>query len=210
MAFVLNGGSSALQSSETRGLHGTTCCCSRKQASPGGDFRRSVAAALGAGVLAAGTILSPLPSANIDAQASDARVVGEIETAGVFFKDVLKVLEVDDPKIAGVKIYITEFEKPLVDRMKTGKVFQQPSSISLTCSRAGPVTVSKDIDKSIHGEEVFVQSRTLSFTKAIDVRRFYDEQTNTVVYASYGSRLVKDDDDHHSRFKASLCAVKLD
>eukprot|EP00180_Rhodochaete_pulchella_P001997 Plantae.Rhodophyta-Rhodochaete_pulchella.ctg3016.p1 GENE.Plantae.Rhodophyta-Rhodochaete_pulchella.ctg3016~~Plantae.Rhodophyta-Rhodochaete_pulchella.ctg3016.p1 ORF type:complete len:223 (+),score=23.57 Plantae.Rhodophyta-Rhodochaete_pulchella.ctg3016:1220-1888(+) len=174
------------------------------------DSRTAKAAAnlLAPAIIAAGCLLSPSPSGAYTS--GEPRVIGEIDTAGIFFKDILRVVEFEDPKISGVRIYISEFDKPLIDRVKAGKWFQQPSSASVTCAKVGPTSVRPDINKSKQGEEIFTDSRTLSFSKAIDVRRIYDEESKTAVYISYGSRFIKEDDDHHTRFRASLCAVPLD
>ena len=42
------------------------------------------------------------------------------------------------------------------------------------------------------------------------MRRLYDKETGTLVYVSYSTRLVKDDDESKSRYKTSMCAVKID
>lgn len=72
----------------------------------------------------------------------------------------------------------------------------------------GPVTIAPDIAKGKEGEEVFEQARSLLF-KTLRVRRLYDEETNTLVYISYSTRLNKDEDDNKSRFKTTSCALHI-
>lgn len=67
---------------------------------------------------------------------------------------------------------------------------------------------ASQINDSEEGEEVFEENRSLFF-KAIRVKRVYDKQSNTVVYASYSTRLDKNSDKNKARFKSSLCAVSL-
>jgi catabolite regulation protein CreA len=45
--------------------------------------------------------------------------------------------------------------------------------------------------------------------KTLRVQRIYDEDTNTMVYVSFATRLDKSDDSNKSRFKSSLCAINL-
>ena len=59
------------------------------------------------------------------------------------------------------------------------------------------------------GEEVFEESKSLLF-KTLRVQRIYDEETQTVVYVSFSTRLDKNDDTNAARFKSALCAVHLD
>ncbi len=39
------------------------------------------------------------------------------------------------------------------------------------------------------------------------VRRVYDEKTNSLLYISYAERLDKSDDENKSRFKTSMCVL---
>ena len=39
------------------------------------------------------------------------------------------------------------------------------------------------------------------------VRRVYDENTNSLLYISYAERLDKSDDENKSRFKTSMCVL---
>eukprot|EP00601_Ochromonadales_sp_CCMP2298_P000458 CAMPEP_0173186116 /NCGR_PEP_ID=MMETSP1141-20130122/9951_1 /TAXON_ID=483371 /ORGANISM="non described non described, Strain CCMP2298" /LENGTH=179 /DNA_ID=CAMNT_0014109759 /DNA_START=105 /DNA_END=645 /DNA_ORIENTATION=+ len=135
------------------------------------------------------------------------REVGNIPATGFVFKDYLKINAFSDPKVKGVELYVADFERPLTEKL--GKdFFDDPSSSSLACAQVGPVVVAKDMSTSPEGEEVFEESRNLFF-KQVRVRRVYDKETNTLVYASYSTRLDKGQDTNKGRFKSSLCAVHI-
>ena len=72
----------------------------------------------------------------------------------------------------------------------------------LTISIADNIAVGKQ------GEEVFEENRSLLF-KQLKVQRIYDKEKNTVIYASFNTRLDKKSDTNKSRFKSSVCAVNL-
>ena len=69
--------------------------------------------------------------------------------------------------------------------------------------------VRDDIDTTDQGEEVFKQDRSLSL-KSVNVRRLYDEDRGIIVYVSYSTRFNKDDDESKSRYKTTMCAIKVD
>lgn len=94
--------------------------------------------------------------------AQAARDVASISTSGIIFKDTLKVSAFEDPKVSGVALYISDFERPLTEKLAKD-FFNDPSSSSLTCVRTGPMTFKSDISTSSEGEEVFEESRNLFF-----------------------------------------------
>ena len=114
----------------------------------------------------------------------------------------------DDPKVKGVTLYISNFQRPLNERLKKD-FFTDPSFASVTCVRSGPISVADNINKEKGGEEVFEEKRSLLF-KQLKVQRVYDVEKNTVIYASFNTRLDKGSDDNKSRFKSSICALSLD
>lgn len=141
--------------------------------------------------------------------ATETRQVGNIETSGLLFKDTLKVTSFADPKLPTVHLFLADFERPLAEKLSKD-FFNDPSSSSLSCVMTAPPN-AKDLaslSTSDKGEEVFEESKNLIF-KSIKVRRVYDKDTNTAVYASYSTRFDKGDDANKSRFKSSLCAVNL-
>ena len=112
-----------------------------------------------------------------------------------------------DPKVSGVELFVSEYERPLTERLARN-FFSDPTQAAVTCVRTGPVTLADDIDSSAIGEEVFSQARALLF-KSVKVRRLYDRESGTIIYVSYSERLNKQEDENKSRFKTSICAVNV-
>ena len=135
----------------------------------------------------------------------ESTIFSDITTSGLFLKDSLKVTAFTDPKVSGVTLYLSDFDRPALEKL--GNVFDDPSSASIACVKTGPVVV-KGVDKSKGGEEVFEESKNLIF-KQIRVKRLLDENTNTLVYVSYSTRFDKSNDNNKSRFKSSMCAVNF-
>lgn len=149
---------------------------------------------------------SPQPSFANDGS----KTVGTLKGSGLVFKDTLNIERFEDPKVKGVVLYISNFDRPVTEKLSKGNFFNDPSQASVACARTGtPVSIASNIAKGTGGEEVFEESRSLLF-KTLRVQRVYDEDKNTVVYVSYNTRLDKNDDSNKSRFKSSLCAVNLD
>lgn len=147
----------------------------------------------------------PLPAS----AASSPRVVAEIQGSGLVFKDSLRIEGFEDPKVKGVTLYVSNFQRPVTERMNAKTLFSDPSYASLTCVQSSPtVTISDSISKSPQGEEVFEESKSLLF-KSLKVQRIYDAPTQNLVYVSYNTRLNKNDDDNKARFKSSLCSVHV-
>jgi CreA protein len=165
-------------------------------------------AALSAVLWMAPTMIS-MTAAPLPALAAESRVVGSLTGSGLFFKDTLEIEAFEDPKVQGVKLYISNFQIPLAERLSTKNFFNDPSYASVACARGKTVAIASNIAKGPAGEEVFEESKSLLF-KTLRVQRIYDEASNTVVYVSFNTRLDKSDDSNKSRFKSSLCAVNLD
>lgn len=59
----------------------------------------------------------PKPTDQIQASEASAgegsRVIGKISGSGLVFKDTLTVESFDDPKVKGVTLYVSNFERPL-------------------------------------------------------------------------------------------------
>ncbi|KAL1527905.1 hypothetical protein AB1Y20_009280 [Prymnesium parvum] len=145
-----------------------------------------------------------------DAALADKRVIGEIAGSGLLFKDTLKIEAFDDPKVSGVQLYLSDFERPVTEKFAKGDIFSDPSQAGLTCSRSQTrVVVAAAASRDRGGEEVFSESRSLLF-KSLKVRRVVDEPGETIVYAVYSQRLDKNEDANNSRFKSNLCAVHVD
>lgn len=161
---------------------------------------------IGASIAIGAGLLSPIAPAF----AEDARIVADIPTSGLVFKDTLQIKTFSDPKLPSVHIYLADFERPITEKV-SGDFFNDPSSSSLSCVRTGPVTEEqkKTLEASKEGEEIFKENKNLLF-KSIKVNRVYDKEGKTAIYTSFSSKADKGNDKNKSRFKASLCAVALD
>lgn len=151
------------------------------------------------------TTLTALP---LPATAMESKIIGQLQGSGLVFKDTLQIESFDDPKVKGVTLYISTFQKPITERMGKG-FFTDPAYASVGCAKTGAVSVADNIVKGSQGEEVFEESRSLLF-KTLRVQRIYDVDKKTVVYVSFNTRFDKGDDSNKSRFKSSLCAVNLE
>jgi catabolite regulation protein CreA len=163
--------------------------------------------------LVLGMTFSPISTAlgtTPAAYAESSKVVGALKGSGLVFKDTLQIERFEDPKVQGVVLYISNFDRPITEKLSGGNFFNDPSYASVACARtSGSIAIADNIAKGPQGEEVFEESRSLLF-KTLRVQRIYDEEKKTVVYVSYNTRLDKNDDTNKSRFKSSLCAVSLD
>lgn len=99
------------------------------------------------------------------------REVGNIATSGIIFKDSLRINAFDDPKVSGVVLYLSDFDRPITDKL-ANNFFNDPSSSALTCVRSGPMKFKQDIYMGKDGEEVFEESRSLFF-KVRDEHHLY-------------------------------------
>ena len=172
-------------------------------------FVREASRATATASLGLSLIISPLIISPLATNAESSKVIGEITGSGLVFKDTLEIQRFDDPKIDGVTLYVTNFQRPLAERLQKD-FFSDPSFASVGCAKTKQKpTISPNINKSKQGEEVFEEAKSLLF-KTLRVQRIYDEEKNTVVYASFNTRLDKNDDANKSRFKSSVCAVSLD
>ncbi len=108
---------------------------------------------------------------------------------------------VKDPKVEGVTCHVSYFDRGIVDRLKKGNWFEDPSDSSISCRQTGPITIG-DIDMSEDGEEIFNQGISLIWKKQV-VNRIYDKANDTLMYLSH-SRQVQD-----GSAKMSLTTVPL-
>ena len=126
----------------------------------------SVRAVLAAGFLVAG------------AGMASADVVGKV---GVdWIGNDIVVEAIPDPKISGVTCHVTYFERGVIDRLKKGNWFEDPSNNAISCQQTGPVEIG-DIDLSKQGEEVFRAGMSLIWKKLV-VTRIYDKANDTLIY----------------------------
>ena len=168
------------------------------------DLSKMATATVLSTFLLANTFSPILPGGEANA---DSRLVGEIAGSGIVFKDTLNIESFDDPKVKGVTLYISNFQRPLNERLSKD-FFNDPSFASVACAKTGPISIADNIGTGKQGEEVFEENRSLLF-KQFRVQRIYDKEKNTVIYASFNTRLDKNSDTNKSRFKSSVCAVNL-
>lgn len=96
---------------------------------------------------------------------------------------------VADPEISGVTCHVAYFDRGMLDRLKNGNWFEDPSNASIACRQTGPLAIG-DIDLDEDGEEIFKESRSLVWKKLV-VNRLYDKANNTLIYLVH-SRQVQD------------------
>jgi CreA protein len=96
---------------------------------------------------------------------------------------------VKDPKVEGVTCHISYFERGVIDRLRKGNWFEDPSDSSIACRQTGPIRIG-EIELDEDGEEVFEQGLSLIWKEQV-VNRIYDRANDTLVYLSH-SRQVQD------------------
>lgn len=94
-----------------------------------------------------------------------------------------------DPEVSGVTCHVTYFDRSVIDRLRQGNWFEDPSNNAIACRQTGPITLG-DIERGPKGEPVFSESRSLIF-KTLKVQRIFDEANQTLIYLAHGSQLVE-------------------
>lgn len=118
--------------------------------------------------------------------AAYAQVVGKV---GVDWTGNDIVVEaIADPQVKGVTCHVTYFDRGVIDRLKNGNWFEDPSNNAISCSQTGPVEVG-DIDLGTKGEEVFRQGMSLVWKKMV-VNRIYDKANDTLIYLVHTRELT--------------------
>ncbi len=100
----------------------------------------------------------------------------------------IKIESFEDEKVSGVTCHMAHFDRGVIDRLRRGDWFENPSNGSISCGVTGPVVIG-DISKSKGGEEVFRQRQSIIFKK-LAVRRVWDAKNNTLVYLVYSRQIV--------------------
>ena len=108
---------------------------------------------------------------------------------------------VTDPEVKGVTCHVSYFDRGVIDRLRKGNWFEDPSDSSIACRQTGPIAIG-DIDLSEDGEEIFSQGISLIWKEQV-VNRIYDRANDTLIYLSH-SRQVQD-----GSAKMSLTTVPL-
>lgn len=101
----------------------------------------------------------------------------------------IKVDAFADPKVKGVTCHVSYFDRGLLDRVRNGQIFTDPSNSAISCQQTGPISIA-DIDKGEGGEKVFAK-RTSLVWKSVAVTRIYDKDNETLIYLSHATQ-VKD------------------
>ena len=89
--------------------------------------------------LATTLVATPFP-------AHAARTIGEIQGSGLVFKDTLKVEAFSDPKVSGVQLYLSDFQRPAAEKLAKGdlvrsRLLWRPAPPAATASLgAAPVS----------------------------------------------------------------------
>lgn len=112
---------------------------------------------------------------------------------GEFSNDLLgneiMVEALADPDIPGVVCHVAYFDRSMLDRMRQGNWFENPSNSAVSCQRIGAIDLA-DIDTSRSGEEIFNQ-RTSLFFKNTAIRRILDLRNHSILYISHSRELVE-------------------
>ncbi len=117
---------------------------------------------------------------------ASAEIVGKV---GVDWtgNDIL-VDAVPDPEVSGITCHVTYFDRSVIDRLRKGNWFEDPSNNSIACRQTGPIEIG-DINLSQSGEEVFRAGLSLIWKKLV-VTRIYDKKNDTLVYLIHSRQLT--------------------
>ncbi|TDK38852.1 CREA protein [Rhizobium deserti] len=118
---------------------------------------------------------------------ASSEVVGEVGVDWIGNDIIVEALA--DPEVKGVTCHVTYFERGVIDRLKNGNWFEDPSNNSIACRQTGPIEVG-NIELSKEGDEVFREGMSLIF-KQLVVNRIYDRKNDTLIYLVH-TRQVSD------------------
>ncbi|MET0545070.1 MAG: CreA family protein [Caulobacterales bacterium] len=112
---------------------------------------------------------------------------------GEFSNDLMgneiKIEALPDPSIPGVICHMAYFDRGVLDRLRQGNWFENPSNSSVSCQKIGPVDLSKvRLDRA--GEEIFSQRQSLFF-KRTAIRRIVDLKNRSILYISHSREIVE-------------------
>ena len=95
---------------------------------------------------------------------------------------------VPDPKVQGITCHVTYFDRGVIDRLRKGNWFEDPSNSSIACRQTGPIVIG-DINLDQGGEEVFKAGLSLIW-KSLVVNRIYDRKNDTLIYLIHSREVV--------------------
>ncbi len=122
----------------------------------------------------------------LSAGAASADVVGKVGVDWIG-NDII-IDAVADPQVKGVTCHVTYFDRSVIDRVKNGNWFEDPSNNSISCRQTGPIEIG-DINLSEGGDEVFRTGMSLIWKKLV-VNRIYDKKNDTLVYLAHSRELT--------------------
>ncbi|MBO9196268.1 CreA family protein [Rhizobium sp. 16-449-1b] len=131
-------------------------------------------------------VLSAAVLAGVSTGAASADVVGKVGVDWIG-NDIL-VDAVADPEVKGVTCHVSYFDRSVIDRVKNGNWFEDPSNSAISCHQTGPIEIG-DIDLSKGGDEVFKSGISLVWKKLV-VTRIYDKQNDTLIYLAHSRELT--------------------
>lgn len=131
-------------------------------------------------------VLAAASAATLSAGAASAEVVGKVGVDWIG-NDII-VDAIPDPEVKGVTCHVTYFDRSLIDRVKNGNWFEDPSNNSIACRQTGPIEIG-DIDLSKGGDEVFKAGMSLIWKKLV-VNRIYDKTNDTLIYLAHSRELT--------------------
>jgi CreA protein len=96
---------------------------------------------------------------------------------------------VTDPEVSGVTCHVTYFDRSVIDRLKKGNWFEDPSNNAISCQQTGAITIG-NIELDREGEEVFKSGLSLIW-KSLIVTRIYDKKNDTLIYLAHSRELTE-------------------
>lgn len=96
---------------------------------------------------------------------------------------------IPDPEVQGVTCHLAYFDRSVIDRLRQGNWFEDPSNSAIECSQTGPIVIG-DIARGPEGEDVFRESRSLFF-KSLRVKRIYDEKNRVLIYLAHANEVTE-------------------
>ncbi|MGJ8616638.1 MAG: CreA family protein [Sulfitobacter sp.] len=92
-----------------------------------------------------------------------------------------------DPDVSGVTCHVAYFDRGVLDRLKKGNWFEDPSNSAISCRQTGPITIG-DIERDDEGESVFSERRSIVW-KSLKVTRIFDAENQTLIYIAHAREL---------------------
>jgi CreA protein len=93
------------------------------------------------------------------------------------------------------------FDRSMLDRIRQGNWFENPSNSAVSCQRIGAINLA-GVETRRSGQEIFSQRQSLFF-KRVAVRRIVDLANHSLVYVSHSREIVE------GSAKISLSSIAL-